>query len=400
LVLGAGNVSSIPPMDLLHKLFVENEVVLLKMNPVNAYLGPDFERAFAPLIHDGFLRIVYGDAAAGRYLCHHPCVETIHLTGSDRTYDAIVWGADEEKRAARRAAGVPLLEKPVSAELGCVSPIMVVPGPWSASDLEFQARHVAGMVSHNASFNCNAGKVLVLARNWSLRDAFLDRVRAALAATPPRFAYYPGAERRYRAFLERYPQSIRLGAEGEGVVPWTLIPDVPPGADEYALVNEAFCGVLAQVDLQASEPEEYLGRAVEFVNDKVWGTLSCTMLIHPATDRAHPEAVERAVSRLRYGGIGINVWAGAIYALGTPTWGAHPGHTREDIGSGQGVVHNAFLFDHPQKSVLRARFRLRPKPVWFPGHRTLASLGRRLTAFETDRSPWRLPGILWDGIRG
>src|SRR5688572_27927446 len=35
LVLGAGNVSSIAPMDVLYKLFVDNEVCVLKMNPVN-----------------------------------------------------------------------------------------------------------------------------------------------------------------------------------------------------------------------------------------------------------------------------------------------------------------------------------------------------------------------------
>src|ERR1700712_1252979 len=46
LVLGAGNVSSIPPMDLLYKLFVDNEVVVLKMNPVNAVVGPQLERGF------------------------------------------------------------------------------------------------------------------------------------------------------------------------------------------------------------------------------------------------------------------------------------------------------------------------------------------------------------------
>ena len=40
LVLGAGNVASIGPMDVLHRLFVENQVCVLKMNPVNAYLGP------------------------------------------------------------------------------------------------------------------------------------------------------------------------------------------------------------------------------------------------------------------------------------------------------------------------------------------------------------------------
>ncbi len=40
LVLGAGNVSSIGLMDVLYKLFVEDQVVLFKANPVNAYLGP------------------------------------------------------------------------------------------------------------------------------------------------------------------------------------------------------------------------------------------------------------------------------------------------------------------------------------------------------------------------
>ena len=34
---------------------------------------------------------------------------------------------------------------------------------------------------------------------------------------------------------------------GDEVVPWTLIPDVPASAGEYALTEEAFCGVLAEV---------------------------------------------------------------------------------------------------------------------------------------------------------
>ena len=47
LVLGAGNVSSIPATDTISKVFQEGQVVLLKMNPVNEYLGPIFERLFA-----------------------------------------------------------------------------------------------------------------------------------------------------------------------------------------------------------------------------------------------------------------------------------------------------------------------------------------------------------------
>src|ERR1700685_1849487 len=48
LVLGAGNVSSIPTTDAFTKLFQEGRSVLLKMNPVNEALGPVFEKAYAP----------------------------------------------------------------------------------------------------------------------------------------------------------------------------------------------------------------------------------------------------------------------------------------------------------------------------------------------------------------
>lgn len=46
LVLGAGNVASIPSTDCLYKMFVEGKTCLLKMNPVNAHVGPFIERAF------------------------------------------------------------------------------------------------------------------------------------------------------------------------------------------------------------------------------------------------------------------------------------------------------------------------------------------------------------------
>jgi hypothetical protein len=67
LVLGAGNVSSIGPMDALTQLFAEDRVVLLKLNPVNEYLAPHLDVALRPLIRGGWLRIVTGgpDVAAG-----------------------------------------------------------------------------------------------------------------------------------------------------------------------------------------------------------------------------------------------------------------------------------------------------------------------------------------------
>jgi hypothetical protein len=50
-------------MDALYKLFAEDQVVLLKMNPVNEYPGPFFSQSLRPLIARGFVRIVNGGAA-------------------------------------------------------------------------------------------------------------------------------------------------------------------------------------------------------------------------------------------------------------------------------------------------------------------------------------------------
>ena len=400
LVLGAGNISSIGPMDMLYKLFVEDEVVILKTNPVNAYTGPMVERAFAPLINRGFFAVVHGGAEVGKHLCDHDGIHTIHITGSDQTHDAIVWGGNKKQIKERKKTGTPTNERPVTSELGCVTPVFVVPGAWSDAELDYQARQVAAMVSHNGSFNCNAAKVLVTAKNWPLRDEFIHRVKQTLACTPPRKAYYPGAESRYEAFMKKYPESLKLGEDGAEIVPWTLIPDVACKKGEYALTNEAFCGVIADLAIDATEADEFLDKAVAFANANIWGTLSCCMLIHPNTEKQYGAAFERAISDLQYGGIGINCWPGLIYGLCVTTWGAYPGHPLEDIESGRGVVHNTYLFDHPQKSVVKAPFRIRPTPVWFADHRTLSDVGRAMANFEASPSLLRLPGVVAPALRG
>ncbi len=399
-VLGAGNIASIAPLDVLSKLVVEDQVALLKMNPVNEYLAPLIAEAFDPLISRGFAAVVTGGKEVGDYLCRHPQVDSIHLTGSDKTFDAIVWGATAEEQRARKAAHTPLLEKPFSCELGCVTPVLVVPGRWTQADLAFQARHVASMVSHNASFNCTAGKVLVLANGWPQREAFLDLVARAMAEMPTRKAYYPGALQRFEAFRQAYPAAELLGKGGEGVVPWTLVRGVPPQRGEYAFENEAFCGVLAETTIEADGPATFLDRASDFVNANLWGTLSSVVLIDGGTERALGDRLNDALAELHYGNIGVNVWTGANFGLGVTSWGAYPGHTSEDIGSGRGVVHNTFLFDHPEKSVIRGPFRYRPKPAWFGDHRTLAVLGPRLARFEAAPSWLKMPSIALAAYRG
>lgn len=402
LVLGAGNVASIGPMDALYKLFVEGQVVILKMNPVNEYLGPFIDDAFAPLRERGFMRVVYGGVAEGEYLCNHPLVEEIHITGSDKTHDAIVFGIGDEG-ARRKAENDPRNERELTCELGNVSPVIVVPGPWSSSDLEFQGVNLATSLVNNAGFNCTATRVILQHEQWDKREAFLDSLRKALAAAGDRRPYYPGAEDRQRTFVEHHPAAEQIGTKGKGFVPWTLIHHLDPNdADDICFNMESWCGQTSEAALSAGSTVEYIDRAVDFCNEKIWGTLACSILVHPKSmkDPEIADAVERAIANLRYGAIAVNHWSGLNYAMVTPTWGAFPGHTVDDIRSGRGVVHNTYMFDKPQKSVLRGPFRVFPKPQWFFTNQRSAEIGRKMTYFNADPSLARLPGLLFAALRG
>lgn len=385
LVLGAGNVSSIGPMDALYKLFVEDQVVLLKAHPVNAYLGPLLEEGFQPLIARGFLRVVYGGAEEGAYLTRHSGVDEIHITGSDKTYEAIVFGPGEEGRR-RKAAGEPLLNKRFTAELGNVSGVIVVPGPWSEGDLDYHAQNLATMLTNNAGFNCNAGRVIVQHAAWPQRQALLKKTREVLAQVPVRKAYYPGATERFESFLAAHKDTAEtFGARSGDKLPWVLIPGLDPAQrDDIAFTTEAFCGIFGETALEASTVPEYIDKAVAFCNNTLWGTLNVTLIVHPESlaDPDVARAVERAIANLEYGTVAINHWAAVGYGLVVTPWGGFPGRTAQDIQSGTGWVHNTLMFSRPQKSVVRAPFRVWPRPVWFATHRTAHLLAPKLSQFE------------------
>jgi len=402
LVLGAGNVSSIGAMDLLYKLFVENQVVILKMHPLNAYLGPLIAEGFEALLDWGVLRVVYGGAEVGDVLCKHSKVDEIHITGSDKTVEAIVFGPGEDGQK-RKAERRPSNTRPISSELGNVSPVIVVPGPWSAADLAYHGENLATMLTNNAGFNCNATRVIVQHELWSKRRDLLDAVRHHLGAAKPRKAYYPGAANRHSTFLAAHPDAECFGEPAEGELPWTLVSGLDAESEEEICFDtEAFCGVFSETSLPADSVAEYLDRAVDFANERLWGTLNCSILVHPASlrDPAVATAFDRALANLRYGAVCINSWAAICYGLVITPWGAYPGHDIYDIQSGTGLVHNTLMFNRVQKTVVRTPFRMLPKPVWFQSHKTVHRLAEKLTHFEADPSPFRLPGIFWEALRG
>ena len=407
LVLGAGNIASIPVLDVLYKLYAEGSVCLLKMNPVNSYLAPIFEEVFGAFVEAGYVRFAYGGVDVGVYLTRHDGVDAIHVTGSAATHDAIVYGTGPEG-AARKERDEPEIDTPVTSELGGVSPIVVVPGDWSEPDLEFQAEHVATMRTHNGGFNCIAGQVLVLAEDWPQRAAFLDALREVYGELETRPAYYPGAEDRMEALDEAYPAVERIG-------PHRLVEvDLEDGG--YAFETEFFGDALAVVSLagggEGEAPADWLRRAVDFCNHRLAGTLGANILAHPRTLRQLGDRLEDELARLRYGAIGVNAWTGAAFLLPQAVWGAYPGHTRDDVQSGIGQVHNALLFSRAQKSVVTGPFapfprslllgetHTAPRPPWFVTNETAQTTARRWTRLIADPSPLKLPGLFASALRG
>ncbi|MBK9035944.1 MAG: aldehyde dehydrogenase [Myxococcales bacterium] len=383
LVLGAGNVSSIPPMDVLSKMFVEGFVCLLKMNPVNEWAGPILERALAPLCDAGYLRIVYGGGDVGAYLVAHEHVDDVHITGSDQTHDRIVWGPPGPDRERRRASGEPLLAKPISSELGNVSPVMIVPADYHDGELAFMAANLATMVTNNASFNCNAAKVVVTGRGWAQHDAFWGLVARALVDTPARAAYYPGAVERYARLTAGRDLHVPGGA-GAGELPWTIIRGVDVAAADPVFTVEPFCAVVSDVVLPAADPVEFLAEATRFCNDRLWGTLNAAVMIDPRTarDPAMALALERAIVDLRYGTVAINHWPALGYGVGSLPWGGHPSANLRDIQSGLGWVHNTYMLEGVDKAILRGPLVVRPRPLWFTGNPRAVEVARRMIRHE------------------
>ena len=119
----------------------------------------------------------------------------VHITGSAATFDAIVWGTGAAA-TRRRRENRPLLKKPITAELGGVSPIIIVPGEWTDADLTYQAEHVATMRLQNSGHNCIAGQVVIMSSDWAQADDFRAALRRAYANAPDRPIWYPGSPSR------------------------------------------------------------------------------------------------------------------------------------------------------------------------------------------------------------
>jgi hypothetical protein len=389
LVLGAGNVASLPAGDFLNKLFVEGQVVLFKMNPVNSYLGNLLKEGFRALVEPGYLQIVHGGAELGAYLSQHPAVDEVHLTGSDRTYEAVIFGSGEEGKK-RKQQKKPVLQKRFTAELGNVSPVIIVPGPWSQRDIRKQAaKYATGLVA-NAGFSCVTPRVFIQMKSWDQRDALNNAISNYLADVETRQAYYPGADKLHKEFTQSHPEAGQHGSPKPGELPWTFIPDVDAlNSEDVCFKREAFLGLFAETAIELDDTIDFITKAVKFANEQLWGSLCASIVVHPRSmkDPFIAAAVQQAIADLHYGSVVVNHWGALAYYMTITPWGAYPGHEMHDIQSGMGKVHNPLMFEQAEKSVIRAPFISIPDPY-------VAHAKRSYRYFRQDTRYQHEPGVL------
>jgi acyl-CoA reductase-like NAD-dependent aldehyde dehydrogenase len=206
-------------------------------------------------------------------------VDQIHTTGSDKTYEDIVFGAGQEG-AERKVQHRPMLQKPFTAELGNVTPVIILPGPWSEDDIHAQGQRLATWLSINAGFNCLTPRVIVQWDGWEKRAALNEAIGQALQTMPTRNAYYPQARQRHARFVSAHPEAKRYGEYDDPEhLPWTFITGLDPdNLEEICFRNEPFCGLFSETALQAGSPEDFLDWAVRFANETLWGTPNLSMM--------------------------------------------------------------------------------------------------------------------------
>ncbi|MGD8229958.1 MAG: aldehyde dehydrogenase family protein [Desulfobacteraceae bacterium] len=352
-VFGAGNYEA--PIDVMTKMFVENKVVIFKQNPVNELVGAVLKKIFKDLIEDGYLHILAGGSDVGKKILSHPDITDAVLTGGKGTYNRIVWGATSEEQERNRKSNHKVFNKRLDAELGGVTPMIIVPGKWTQKEIDHQASQISATKHANGGHACISPQVVIVDDDWPQKDLFLNRLRHHLAEAPTEVCYYPGAMKTYEKFRMNYPQAQILGQKKkyfEKQLNPLFIPEVED--DSLALKEEAFTMVLAQTSIKGTGGDslEFLNKAVQFCNEKVFGDLACSVIVDPRTARRIGSGIDDCIAKLEYGIIGVNVWSGFVAIFPQLTWGAFPGNTAWNIESGVGQLGNSYMFDQIEKSVL------------------------------------------------
>jgi acyl-CoA reductase-like NAD-dependent aldehyde dehydrogenase len=367
-VLGAGNVTGLAAADVICQIFEHGRAALLKLHPIHAPLEPVLTRALEPLINAGLLAIVTGGPEVAKAAVAARLVTHVHLTGGQGAFDSIVWGG----RDPHAAGAEPLLSKPITCELGNVTPWIIVPGRYTPAQLACQADTVAASIANNTSFNCIATKLVITCRAWPQRDEFLRLISRRLASLPARPAWYPGASTAWESIAGRQ-------APADGTLPWVFRTGLDIERDRAWVAREWFVPVAAETAIDADDIEAFCTRAGGLVHG-LPGSLAASVTIPTTLATRDRQRAELLVEHLEYGVVAVNGWSALAYSLANVPWGGFPGGTLASPASGIGRVHDPLFLPLVHNTILRTPLVVWPTAPWFPWHAGGAKLARGLVA--------------------
>ncbi len=383
LVLGAGNFSSIPYLDVLYHLITRKSVILLKLNPVNEYLKPVFEKVFQNFIERGYIIVTTGNIDESKYMATHPGINHIHLTGSDKTFEDIVYGRELTEKERRSKSLSKVNNKPISSELGNVTPIIIHPGKWSTSDIKYQARKIVTAKLNNNGFNCIAAQVVVLPDGWGQTETLIKYVKHYMSKAKERKAYYPESIERLEK-LEKDKGYERVNALS------CVTPHLTREIKAYSKfeIDEVWSSTIYFKKIEYTSVEDFANKAIDYCNDELWGNLGVSVIIKDHDRKFNKHITNLYVNNLNYGTVAINEWAAIGYIIPQLPWGGFPGNRDNDIQSGQSVVHNSMLFESPLKGVVNTKFRISRiiDPPWFVTNKKARRLFKNLTYYQIHNS--------------
>ena len=383
LVLGAGNFSSIPYLDVLYHLITRRSVILLKLNPVNEYLKPVFEKVFQNFIERGYIIVTTGNIDESKYMATHPGINHIHLTGSDKTFEDIVYGRELTEKERKSKSLSKINNKPITSELGNVTPIIIHPGKWSTSDIKYQARKIVTAKLNNNGFNCIAAQVVVLPDGWGQTETLIKYVKHYMSKAKERKAYYPESIERLEK-LEKDKGYERVNALS------CVTPHLTREIKAYSKfeIDEVWSSTIYFKKIEYTSVEDFAKKAIDYCNDELWGNLGVSVIIKDHDRKFNKHITNLYVDKLNYGTVAVNEWAAIGYIIPQLPWGGFPGNRDNDIQSGQSVVHNSMLFESPLKGVVNTKFRISRiiDPPWFVTNKKARRLFKNLTYYQIHNS--------------
>ena len=395
LVLGAGNFSSIPYLDVLYHLITRRSVILLKLNPVNEYLKPVFEKVFKNFIERGYIIVTNGNINESKYMATHPGINHIHLTGSDKTYEDIVYGREltDNERSIKTLSKIN--SKPITSELGNVTPIIIHPGNWSTSDIKYQARKIVTGKLNNNGFNCIAAQVVVLPDGWGHTETLIKYVKYYMSKAKDRKAYYPDSIERLTK-LEKDKSYER--ANSLSCTTPHLTREIK-AYNKYEL-DEVWSSTIYFRKIEYSNAEDYVKKSIDYCNNELWGNLGVSVIIKDHNNKFNKHITNSYMEHLNYGTVAINEWAAIGYIIPQLPWGGYPGNKDNDIQSGQSVVHNSMLFESPLKGIVETKFRISRfiDPPWFITNKKSRRLFMNLTYFQINNTKINLIKLIFSAL--